>query len=117
MEILNYARQYADNKKYADAYNNSKNQESYYRNHHDQLTICWGAEERLQNMGIDTHNLKFKDIEEHYSQLTTDRSRLVESYKAKESEFTRLKKMDDSVNKVLYEPSKPLHINDINKIL
>ena len=114
-EILIYARQYTENKKYVDAYNNSKDQDRYYRNHHDQLTLCWGAEERLQNMGIDTKNLRLKDIEEHYQHLTADRSRLAESYKAKESDYSRLKKMDDSIRKFIEEPSVSHSIHDNNR--
>ena len=114
-EILKYARQYTENKKYVDAYNNSKDQDRYYRNHHDQLTLCWGAEERLQNMGIDTKNLRLKDIEEHYQHLTADRSRLAESYKAKESDYSRLKKMDDSIKKFIEEPSVSHSIHDNNR--
>ncbi len=114
-EIITYARQYADNKKYVDAYNNAKDQDRYYRSHHDQLTLCWGAEERLQHMGVDTKNLRIKDIEEHYQQLTADRSRLAESYKAKEAEFTQLRKMNDSIKKFLEEPSVSHLIQDKNR--
>ena len=118
-EIVTYARQYAENKKYVDAYNNAKDQDRYYRSHHDQLTLCWGAEERLQHMGVDTNNLRLKDIEEHYQQLITDRSRLAESYKAKETNYMRLKKMDDSIKKFLEEPTKshPLQNNNRDKSL
>ena len=105
-QILNFARQYEENKKYADAYNNSMDPDRYYRSHHYQLTLFWGAEERLQHMGVDTKKFKLKDIEEHYKQLTADRSRLAESYKANEAEYTRLKKMDDSIKKFLDEPGK-----------
>ncbi len=105
-QILNFARQYEENKKYADAYNTSKDPDRYYRSHHYQLTLFWGAEERLQHFGVDTRKFKLKDIEEHYKQLTADRSRLAESYKAKEAEYTRLKKMNDSIKKFLDEPRK-----------
>ena len=103
---LTFARQYEENKKYADAYNTSKDPDRYYRSHHYQLTLFWGAEERLQHFGVDTRKFKLKDIEEHYKQLTADRSRLAESYKAKEAEYTRLKKMNDSIKKFLDEPRK-----------
>ena len=60
----------------------------------------------MQHFGVDTRKFKLKDIEEHYKQLTADRSRLAESYKAKEAEYTRLKKMNDSIKKFLDEPRK-----------
>lgn len=118
-EILTFARQFEENKKYAEAYNNAKDPDRYYRSHHDQLTLFWGAEERLQNMGVDTKKLKLKDIEEHYKQLTADRSRLAESYKAKEGEYTRLKKMDESMKKFLEEPDRfqPKRNKDYNRNL
>ncbi len=114
-EIVTYARQYAENKKYVDAYNNAKDQDRYYRSHHDQLTLCWGAEERLQHMGVDTRNLRIKDIEEHYQQLTADRSRLAESYKAKEADYSRLKEMDDSIKKFLEKPTKSHPLQSYNR--
>jgi len=100
-----------DKKKYAEAYNNAKDPDRYYRSHHDQLTLFWGAEERLQHMGVDTRKLKLKDIEEHYKQLTADRSRLAESYKAKEGEYSRLKKMDDSIKKFLEKEKEKKTLN------
>lgn len=66
-------------------------------------------------MGIDTQNLRLKDIEEHYRQLTTDRSRLAESYRTKEVDYSRLKKMDDSIKKFIEEPSVSHSIHDNNR--
>ena len=105
-EILTFARQYDENKKYAEAYNNAKDPDRYYRYHHDQLTLFWGAEERLQHMGVDTRKLRLKDIEVHYKQLTADRGRLAESYKAKGGEYNRLKKMDDSIKNFINKSTK-----------
>ena len=68
-------------------------------------------------MGIDTRNLRLKDIEEHCRQLTTDRSRLAESYKVKEAKYSLLKKMDDSIKKFLEKSDKshPLQNNNRNR--
>ena len=84
------------------AYENSKDQDRYYRNHNYELTLYWSAVEHLQELGVDINTMKLKDIEDHIQKLTTDRHQLVASFKIKEKEHTKLSQMYKSFNEFYY---------------
>ncbi|MBR5672680.1 MAG: relaxase/mobilization nuclease domain-containing protein [Spirochaetales bacterium] len=105
-QILTFAQQYAETKKYNTAYDNSKDQDRYYRTHNYELTLYWSAGEHLQELGVDINTMKIKDIEEHIQKLTTDHHQLIASFRLKEKEHTKLSQMYKSFNDFLNEPSK-----------
>ena len=104
--IWSFAKQYLENKKYHINYQNSKDQERYYRMHFDQINMFDSASEWLKSSGINTATLNLNKIEEHYQKLIADKNRLSDSYIAKEAECDRLKKIDDSLSKFLDNPSQ-----------
>ncbi|MBR4344188.1 MAG: relaxase/mobilization nuclease domain-containing protein [Lachnospiraceae bacterium] len=82
-EILSYARQYDETKKYNTNYCKSKDPDRYFRRRSSELNLFWIASEQLKNMGIDTNTLRLKDIEEHYHKLLSDKDSITASYKSK----------------------------------
>ena len=100
-QILTFARQYVETKKYNTAYENSKDQDRYFRNHSYELSLYWAACEHLKDLGVDASTIKLRDIEEHIHKLSADKSQLVASYKTKEKEYTKLRQMDDSLTRYL----------------
>jgi hypothetical protein len=105
-EILRYAKFYVDNKKIYNNYENSKDQERYYRNHCTEIELFKASKNWLKNSGIDPATLKIKEIEEHYQKLIADKNTLTASYKAKEQEIEQLKKAEENLYKFLDEPRK-----------
>ena len=105
-QILTFAQQYIETKKYNTAYEHSKDQDRYYREHNYELTLYWSAVEHLQEFGVDIATVRLKDIEEHIQKLTADHDQLVASFKSKEKEHTKLSQMYKSFNEFLNELSK-----------
>ena len=109
-QILSVAKRYAENKKYNDNYQKSKDKERYEREHDYQLRLFEGAKSWLKNTGIDPITLKVRDIEEHLRKLEADRKAFLASSKAKAVEHEKLKSMEESLTKFLDEPDIPEHI-------
>ena len=69
-QILTFGRQHTETKKYNDAYETSKDQDRYFRNHSYELNLYWSACEHLKELGVDVSTIRLKDIEEHIQKLT-----------------------------------------------
>ena len=104
-QILTFGRQYTETKKYNDAYETSKDQDRYFRNHSYELNLYWAACEHLKELGVNVNTVKLMDIEDHIQKLTDDKDQLIETYKAKEKEYKKLRQMDESLTRYLSEPS------------
>ena len=104
-EILSYARQYDENKKYNTNYCKSKDPDRYFRRRFTELNQFWITSEQLEKMGINTSSLRLKDIEGHYQKLLSDKDALKASYKSKQREYRKLKQMSDSLTTYLNEPT------------
>ena len=94
-EILRYARQYGEKKKYAGNYEKSKDQERYYRTHSYDLHLAWGAAEILENAGINPKDMSLQKIESQYQNLCADRRTSSAAYKKAEKESHELKQFLD----------------------
>ena len=105
-EILSYARQYDETKKYNINYCKSKDPDRYFRRRSNELNLFWIASEQLEKMGIDASSLRLKDIEEHYQKLLSDKDILSASFKTKQRECRKLKQMSDSLTTYLNEPAR-----------
>ncbi len=116
-QILTFAKRYAENKKYGDNYQRSKDKERYEREHDYQLRLYEGAKSWLKNTGIDPATLKIRDIEEHLRKLEVDQKAFPASSVAKAAEQKRLSPMEESLTKFLDEPdiSEPLRHTDQNR--
>lgn len=111
-QILSVAKRYAENKKYGDSYQKSKDKERYEREHDYQLRLFEGAKSWLKNSGINPATLKVKDIEEHLHKLEADRKAFLASSEAKAAEHDRLKSMEESITQFLDEPDKSEHLRN-----
>lgn len=103
-QILTFAKRYAENKKYGDNYEKSKDKERYEREHDYQLRLFEGAKSWLKNSGIDPATLKIRDIEEHLHKLEADKNALYALYQVKQKEHGRLLSMQQSLQQFLDEP-------------
>ena len=100
-EILRYARQYAEKKKYEAAYDKSKDPERYYRAHHNDIRLAIGAREVLNSYGINASAINLPGLEADFVRLTADRERSLSSYKNAEKECENLKKLKDELTTYL----------------
>ncbi len=92
-EIVRFAHQYEENKKYAFHYEKSKDPERYYREHSDQLALAWGAKDILEKTGIDINNMNLSEIDQHLTNLTMTRKTTVFSYHTLEREEKKLNRI------------------------
>ena len=114
-QILSVAKRYAENKKYGDNYQKSKDKERYEREHDYQLRLYEGAKSWLKNTGIDPATLKIKDIEEHLRKLEADRKAFLTAAEEKAAEHNRLKSIEESITKFLDEPDRVLPLQNKDK--
>ncbi len=96
-EILRYARQYSEKRKYEIGYEKSKDPERYYRTHYTDIQQAWGARTALTNLGLDPAALDLAEIEESYRNLSKERAESYATYKNAEKECENLKKLRDEL--------------------
>ena len=111
-EILRYAKQYDEKKKYVRNYEKSVDKERYYRSHSYDLHLAWGAADILAKAGIDPENMVLHDIETYYQNLCADRRSTSTAYREAEKECDELKHFRDSLlsfmgQKPPQEPDRP----------
>ncbi len=91
-EILHYARQYSELRRYDHNYQKSKNPERYYQAHSYELHLAWGARDILEKAGLDLEKINLCEIESRYEKLCSDRKTTAETYKSAEHACYELKK-------------------------
>ena len=104
-EILYYARQYSDNRKYLIGYKNAKDPDAYYRKHDYELHLAWGAKDILKSHGLNPKTLNIREIEESIRQMSEERECSYKTYKSLEDECRELKKLGDELKSYL-EPER-----------
>ena len=114
-QILTFAKRYAENKKYGDNYEKSKDKDRYEREHDYQLRLFEGAKSWLKNSGIDPATLRIKDIEEHLNKLNADHEALYHSFKTKGKEHDRLLSIQKSMQHFLEEPIRTIPVRSRNQ--
>lgn len=100
-EILRYAKQYVENKKYQSGYENAKDQDDYLQKHETQLILFGGAENMLKRCGVKLKNLDIKKMQEEYDALNTCREELKGRYKSVEKEVAEARKQLENVMKYM----------------
>ena len=100
-EILKYAKQYVENKKYQRGYENAKDQDDYLQKHETQLILFGGAENMLKRCGVKLANLDIKKMQEEYDALNTCREELNGRYKSVEKEVEEARKQLENVMKYM----------------
>ena len=111
-EILYFARQYAEKKRYVHAYKKSVDPDRYFMAHDYDLHLAWGAEDILKKAGIDPETMNLKQMESEYEQLCSDREKAYTDYKKSEKECSELTKLRNEYLAYLGEP-KHEEIRDI----
>ena len=104
-EILYYARQYSENRKYLIGYKNAKDPDAYYRKHDYELHLAWGAKDILKSHGLNPKTLNIQEIEESIRQMSEERENSYKTYKSLEDECKELKKLGDEL-KAYLEPKR-----------
>ena len=93
-EILRYARQYSEKKKYT---------------HNYDLHLAWGARDILESAGINPETINLQDIESRYEKLCADRMATSDAYKKAERECEKLKQSRDALLTFIgQEPSQDI---------
>lgn len=115
-EILHFARQYEENRRYEKGYEKSKDKERYYRTHRTGIHLAWGARERLRNTGVDLDSLNLSKLEAEYTRIVSDRENTSAAYKSAEAECEKLKKIrDDLYAYIGGEPSQNIALGHEQK--
>ena len=96
-EILRYARQYSEKRKYDRNYKKSKDPERYYQTHSYDLHLAWGARDILESAGINPETMNLQEIESRYEKLCSDRQSTSDAYKKAERECEKLKQSRDAL--------------------
>ncbi len=96
-EILRYAKQYSEKRKYSERYKNSKDKERYYQTHSYDIHLAWSAAETLENAGINPETMNLHEIELQYEKLCSDRQTTYSAYKKAESDRESLKRLLDQL--------------------
>lgn len=100
-EILKYAKQYVENKKYQRGYENAKDQDDYLQKHETQLILFGGAENMLKRCGVKLANLDIKKMQAEYDALNVRREELKGRYKSEENEVAEARKQLENVTKYI----------------
>ncbi len=105
-EVLYFARQYAEKRRYLKAYKKSVDPDRYFMDHDYDLHLAWGAEDILKKAGIDTETMNLKMLESEYEQLCSDREKMYSDYKKTEKECSELTRLRDEYLTYLGEPDQ-----------
>lgn len=100
-EILKYAKQYVENKKYQRGYENAKDQDDYLQKHETQLILFGGAENMLRRCGVKLVNLDIKKMQAEYDALKVRIEELKGRYKSVEKEVAETRKQLENVTKYM----------------
>ncbi|MCR5602887.1 MAG: relaxase/mobilization nuclease domain-containing protein, partial [Lachnospiraceae bacterium] len=96
-EILRYARQFSETRRYEEAYEKSKDPERYYKRHRIQIQQAIGARAVLNSYGLDANRVNPEEIEADYLRLTGDRAASLDAYKTAEKERYNLQRLRDEL--------------------
>lgn len=104
-EILKYAEQYEDNRRYHTNYKKSKNPDAYLRTHESRLLLYDGAKGILDRAGIDLSSLDSSRLRADYAAMEKEKTALQNSYKAASKE---LMTMEQNLQKICQYLQKDL---------
>ena len=89
-EILKYAEQYQDNKKFHFHYQKAKDPDTYYRRRESELRLYDGAKYVLERSGINLKNMDVEKLRSEYEALDSKKKQLQKTYKSTEKEIQKL---------------------------
>ncbi len=100
-EILKYAKQYVENKKYQKGYEKAKDQDVYFRNHETQIILFGGAENMLKRYGIKTTSLDVEKMKAEYGAMAAQKAKLKKTYQTAEKEAAEADKQLKNIRQYL----------------
>jgi len=100
-EILKYAKQYVENKKYQKGYEKAKDQDAYFRNHETQIILFGGAENMLKRYGVKTISIDIEKMQAEYDAMATQKTQLKKTYQTAEKEAAEAEKQLRNVKQYL----------------
>lgn len=100
-EILKYAKQYVENRKYQKGYEKAKDQDSYFRNHETQIILFGGAENMLKRYGIKAVSLDIEKIQAEYDAMAAQKAQLRKTYQVAEKEAAEADKQLKNIRQYL----------------
>ena len=100
-EILKYAKQYVENRKYQRGYEKAKDQDAYLRNHETQIILFGGAENMLKRYGIKTASLDVEKMQKEYDAMAAQKAKLMKAYQTAEKEVAEAEKQLKNIRQYL----------------
>ena len=100
-EILKYAKQYSENRKYQKAYERAKDPDAYLQKHETELILFGGAETMLKRYGVKISGLDVTSMEEEYHALVSRKEKLKGIYKTAEKDATEAKRQLENVTQYM----------------
>ena len=107
-EIIRYAEQYAENRKYHLRHKKSKNPERYFQEHEGNLLLYSGAVNVLQKYGVSLKDLDPEKFHAQYAALKAERAHVNKTYKTTEREIKELTLKYDNLKKFLDMENQPM---------
>ena len=100
-EILKYAKQYVENRKYQRGYEKAKDQDAYFRNHETQIILFGGAENMLKRYGIKVSSLDVGKMQAEYEAMALQKAQLKKTYQKSEREASEADKQLKNIEQYL----------------
>ena len=100
-EIQYYLQQYKDNAPFKQEYNNSRDQESYFMEHEEQLTLFDGAKNKLLEYGIRPNISELKHVTADIENLENRVVELEQKYTAEKKEAADLEQKYRNITEYL----------------
>ena len=100
-EILKYAKQYVENRKYQKGYEKAKDQDAYFRSHETQIILFGGAENMLKRYGIKAATLDLEEMQAEYDAKASQKIQLRKTYQTAEKEVSEADKQLKNIRQYL----------------
>ena len=100
-EILKYAKQYVENRKYQKGYEKAKDQDAYFRSHETQIILFGGAENMLKRYGIKAATLDLEEMQAEYDAKSSQKIQLRKTYQTAEKEVSEADKQLKNIRQYL----------------
>ena len=104
-ELIKYADQYHENKRYNVRYKKSKDPDAYLRSHESELLLYGGAKRMLERFGIDDKSMDIEKLTAEYQKLSEQKNDFIQMYKVNEKELKKLNQELENINQYL-NPSR-----------
>lgn len=100
-EIIKYADQYQENKKYNFRYKKSKDPDAYFCSHESKLLLYGGAKSMLKQLGIKEKSMDIEKLRVENKKLSEQKIDFSQIYKTNEKELLKLNQNLENINQYL----------------